>query len=309
MNNDKLSELLTALTDGEATISEQEIIRKASESDDFLMKALEREKKFKLMVGRACGKTKAPESLRIKIDDLISGRKQIPAGASATGLYQSDENKIPATITISSGKLSKKRMPVNGDIADGTSAFKPNRIRLYRIAAIAAIFLMALILYIYQGTGTTSASTQILEDLVYEHYTSHGGSLIPVTFIAENTLHAEQILDQDYDISLIVPELDGATFSGVVYAEFASNYHTPLLEYTVGDGDNIYVFAFCLDNLNKYGILERDDQAVSNITDINDVHIKEIGGMHVVSWKWNNVWYSAISNHDGQTIASMLPRH
>jgi hypothetical protein len=36
--------------------------------------------------------------------------------------------------------------------------------------------------------------------------------------------------------------------------------------------------------------------------------VADIQGKHVVSWQWQDTWYTAVSNHSGDVIAAMLPR-
>lgn len=286
-NRDELLELITAIIDGEASEKEKEHFFRAAKVDSSLHHALEREKKIKHLIATRSRRVRAPEHLGQNIRNLIAAEaRKLSNSGNTEAARVSSLTGAPHTVDSS----RKKRRPP-----------------FFSLFAVAAAFLLAALVYVYQGS--VSSERYVVEDLVFEHYNNHGGSLLPVSFASESTEHAEQILSNDYNISLTVPELQGARFSGVVYAEFATGYHTPLLEYTVGDGDHIYVFAFCLDELKKYRVLERDNMAVNRISDINDVYIKEIGGKHVVSWKWHDVWYSAISNHDGKTIASMLPKH
>lgn len=296
-NKEELLELVTAVIDGEASEAEKEQFRREAESDTTLTLALERERKIKQLIATRCKRAKTPDHVTLKIRALISAEAKSQAQASS----QTMKGELPERnrSDISTGTEAVQQQPA--DIKR-----RPD-LTFYRLLAIAAAFLLAALLYVYQGSAVSEY--YIVEDLVYEHYNNHGGNLLPVTFASESTAHAEEILNEDYNLRLTVPELQGARFSGVVYAEFTTNFHTPLLEYTVDDGDHIYVFAFCLDELNKIGDLERDGAAVNRITDINDVYIKEIEGKHVVSWKWHDIWYSAISNHDGETIAAMLPKH
>ncbi|MFU8860877.1 MAG: hypothetical protein ACNA8K_10660 [Cyclonatronaceae bacterium] len=284
---EELLELVTAIVDGEASEKEKERYLRAARDDSYFHHALEREKKIKNVIATRSHRAKTPEHLAHNIRTLIA----------------TEARKSGATSTAENTRISS----ISGSSQSSDSVKRKRRPSYFSLFAVAAAFLLAALLHLYQGTVSTES--YIVEDLVFEHYNNHGGSLLPVSFASESTGHAEQILSNDYNISLTVPELQGASFSGVVYAEFVSGYHTPLIEYTVDDGDHIYVFAFCLDELKKYRLLERDNAAVNRITDINDVYIKEIGGKHVVSWKWHDVWYSAISNHNGETIASMLPKH
>jgi negative regulator of sigma E activity len=281
-----MMELITALADGEANESDKQAFAEAVQKNPALQQALERERRLKNLIAERCAKVPVPVHLNERI------RSAIKAEAAGNPIADRSDNRAVGSIAGRSGKNAKTG--------------RSGKSYLYTLMGIAATVLLAVSIYLFRSD--TPNRMQIVEDLVYEHYTNHGGSLLPVSFASENTGHAQEILHHNYDIELIIPELEGAAFAGVVYAEFAKDFHTPLLEYTVDYGDNIYIFAFCLDQLSKHDILDRDDIAASRIKDINDVYIKEIGGKHVVSWKWHDVWYAAISDHDGQTLASMLPR-
>jgi hypothetical protein len=304
-NREELLELVTAVIDGEASEAEIEQFRRAAENDTTLTLALERERKIKHLIATRYKRSKTPDHVSVKIRALILAESQ--SQAQAPTQTRAETQTRPADLSDHNRSENAHGTGTGSGQKQPADPKRRPDLTVYRLLAIAAVFLLAALLYVYQGSTVTEY--YIVEDLVYEHYNNHGGNLLPVTFASESTTHAEEILNDDYNLRLTVPELQGAVFSGVVYAEFTSDFHTPLLEYTVDDGDHIYVFAFCLDELNKFGVLERDGAAVNRITDINDVHIKEIGGKHVVSWKWHDVWYSAISNHDGETIAAMLPKH
>jgi hypothetical protein len=100
-----------------------------------------------------------------------------------------------------------------------------------------------------------------------------------------------------------IPNIDGAEFCGVVLSEITADYITPLLEYETSDQNYIYLFVFDEQQLIKNGTLARNPDAISTCVTNGDYYIENVKGTHVVSWKWKNHWYSAISNYNGDHLA------
>jgi hypothetical protein len=83
-----------------------------------------------------------------------------------------------------------------------------------------------------------------------------------------------------------------------------------VLTYATADAtDLIHIFVFKVDRMDDGISLQRDPDAVAKCsTDPDAVHVADIQGKHVVSWQWQDTWYTAVSNHSGDVIAAMLPR-
>lgn len=170
----------------------------------------------------------------------------------------------------------------------------------------AAVLVAGFFIYWFQPEGEIY-QTNTVEFLTFQHYQNHGGILPATLQDVFDTSEAHLMLRDKFGCNVTVPELKGARFAGVLYADFFEGYHTPLLGYEVADGDFIYIFAFELKDLDKYPALVRNSDAVKAIVRHNDVYIVKIEEHDVVSWKWEGVWYSAVSNHDGAVVAAMLP--
>lgn len=177
---------------------------------------------------------------------------------------------------------------------------------------LAAILVIAAFIYIYQYPGSDTEdirSTQTIlpavEEHVYNHFVTNRGEFIypDVTSDASDEIHRKVFEEFGYDVT--VPLLADISLAGVVYSEFLPEYRSPLFEYKVDDGDFIYIFAFHIPEMEKY--LHRNADAVDYCVSDNAYHITSFGGKDLVSWKWEDIWYVGISNHDGQTFTSLLP--
>lgn len=134
------------------------------------------------------------------------------------------------------------------------------------------------------------------------HLTSSLASYQPISLN-----HASEILKDEMSHQLRLPSIDGANLRRVFQITFADGYTTPVLEFfQKGINETVHVFAFRLNDLEKEGKMIRDPEAVKLCKTFNDYHIKEINDKHVVSWKWGEYWYTAISNHNGDDLIALL---
>jgi len=106
---------------------------------------------------------------------------------------------------------------------------------------------------------------------------------------------------------MTIPHLKGTEFAGLIMADFHSGMQAPLLKYTQSDiGESIYIFAFNLDQLESFDQMKREENAVKSCTTQTDYFVNNIDGTHVVSWLWDDNWYSAVSNHNGHDLAALV---
>jgi len=52
--------------------------------------------------------------------------------------------------------------------------------------------------------------------------------------------------------------------------------------------------------------IRREEKAAESCTTQTDYFVNDINGTHVVSWKWDDNWYSAVSNHNGHDLAALV---
>lgn len=173
--------------------------------------------------------------------------------------------------------------------------------------AAAAIVLLSAMMQIY--TMVTVPSTFDVEAHAWRHFNSGmaQANLIPLGLTS--TEQAKSKIFEAMGMDVTVPELNGAEFVGLHDVDFVDGYHAPVLSYAAAPGDLIHIFVFNVANMAGGTRLERDPEAVRMCSNNpNAVHVADIQGKHVVSWQWQDTWYTAVSNHSGEVIAAMLPR-
>lgn len=262
-------EILSAFVDKEVSEKESQELQSLIQTDSVAKRFTDDERELKQCVKRACSKTKASDELRSRCLDVI-GLQNI------------------SSIFGQPASTSKKGKPY------------------YKLMAAASVLLVVSMAFWFTNNQLTSANSQVfgVESYVYQHFmNNHNVELMPY-----DTQTAQAYIFSTYQIDMTVPELDGATFKGMTYSEFVPGYNAPILIYHVADTpDPVMIFAFEVNSMYGDIILERDEYAIATCIGHDDVHIKDIDGKHVVSWKWNGTWYSGISHHDGEVLASMLP--
>lgn len=272
-------ELISAFIDNELSSSERDSLTKEAETNKEIADEIERQKKFKQFI-----------LTKVKRVPLPNDSRQRIMSALAEEMSKSSEltNRIEPTPTPIS-RLNKK-----------VSQPRPWLL-------VAAILLLSALIYLSRTNSTTLDDFKSVEFVSYQHFQNHSGSFVGKAYGIETTQQAIDFLKEHYSCDITVPELNGAQFAGVLYADFHDGFHTPLLSYKVAEDDFIYIFAFELKHLNNLTDLKREPNAVNAIIRHNDVFTVTFNEHDVLSWKWGDVWYSAVSKHKGNMIAAMLP--
>ncbi len=277
-------ELLTPVVDNEVSAEERDAFLEFIAHDEDLKQEFESMKQIKALMADRCPCAKAPESLKDFLSDYCSSDTETP-------VYDIPNKK----------SLSQQEQPNNS-----VSSAEYSKWWYYAAAAIV-VFTVSVWSFLNYGSSVVESPRYNIEEYAYQHFMKHDGKLVPPTISTASLGSAEIELAQNYDMSMTIPELDKAEFKGVVYEEFVPDFKAPMLEYYVpGEDQFIYIFAFNIDKIEQFGQLVRNQEAVKTCTKSRDFHVRNINGKHVVSWKWNNIWYAAISNHDGNTLASLV---
>lgn len=180
------------------------------------------------------------------------------------------------------------------------------------INTFASYFLAIAAIFIFAWTGYTYLNKPISTEQSFEYYVSEtfvnaGGSYLEPDWTFQDHETAELAISEHYNYKVHVPTIKGATFIGVVDVENQNGLHIPILQYHQKDiNEFIYLFAFEMhDQLPMTSL--RLEEAVKSCQQSTDYHVSAMReGKHVVSWKWDNTWYSAVSNHNGNDLAALV---
>lgn len=286
-------ELVTPIVDGETTEDEKiaffAFIKNHSDVKNLYLS----EKRTKELVQSQLSKAKAPLRLRKNIHKFLESQGELNGSTS-----------VPRTDIDLPRSINKT--PNRSGARNQSDTKNKSRIPNWRVfsAAASVVLIVVLTIFFYRRLHPGFSN---IDEHTYQQFIAHKGSLITPTIGTDNVDEAELSLAKDYKFSLDIPLLDGANFKGIVYDDFAPNFKTPLLEYQLSDADdNIYIYAFKMDDIKRNKKFVRNSAAVQTCNAPNKYHIQEINGKHIVSWKWGDVWYSAISNHDGHELTSMI---
>lgn len=285
-------ELITPVIDGEVSEEKQEAFFQYIEGDTEVRRQYESEKKIKELMAERCPRVEAPPHLRDRIREFVrdKGSEKYPAEMHDLRMdhpsYIEDEEQVQ----------EKK---------------EPSFSRRYRwpLAAAASLLLLVAVLGLwpYGGNPVSGSEGYNVEEYVYRHYSDYTDELVRPTINTASISSAELSLSEGYGLSMQVPPLNDTEFAGVVFSEFVPGFKTPMFKYYQPSADqHIYIFAFNIDSLERYKKLKRTRSAIENCKTRKDFHVIDFEGKHVVTWKWENTWYAAISNHEGNRLASLV---
>lgn len=111
--------------------------------------------------------------------------------------------------------------------------------------------------------------------------------------------------------SFDIPKITGASFLGFLWVEPVAGFKVPVLRYFVSAEDQlVYVFVFDLIEILKFDNLMPHQDAYRACRHPMCGQVVEAQGNQLVSWKWENYWYIAVSNFSGRKLASLIdPLH
>jgi len=298
LTKEEAIKLITSVVDGEVDESTRNSFFNYIEQDSEVRNQYESIKRVKKLVTDRCPSHKAPDSLKLRVQKfLLQEQGKLSELDNSTA---SNDTAVDKPSHIPSDKQN--------DTGNTPFPKTKNQSTFQKwLYAAAASFLIIAAFWglVYNNQSVQEAYS--IEEHVYRHFDSHQGKLVPPTINTENLSDAEVQLASTFNMKMTVPPLSNAQFKGVAINEFVPGYEAPLLEYYLPDEDQfIYIFAFDMNKLDQFGSLNRSQEAVKKCVRPEDFHIKNVNGKHVVSWRWNGIWYAAISNHDGETLASLV---
>ncbi|MGD8426720.1 MAG: hypothetical protein PVH63_03765 [Balneolaceae bacterium] len=282
--------LITPVVDNEVSSEERRAFMNYIAEHEDVRKKYESIKNIKLLVHSRCPCAKAPDRLRNYIKKIQ--REGVPA-----------ESEDPIYDVPCSGPANHKPASALSEKEISNKLF-PRWLLPFAASILIAAITWGFFIFLYPASNE---SVYNVEENAYQQFVKHQGKFIQPTISTPSLGSAEIRLASDFDMPMTVPSIQNAELKGIVFAEFVPHYNAPMLEYYIPSEDQyIYIFAFKLDRLEKFGHLVRDSGAVKACNKPKDYYIRNINGKHVVSWKWNNVWYAAISNQDGKTLVSLV---
>ncbi len=278
-------ELVTPVVDGEAGEEESKVFFQYIDTHPDVRQYYEEELWLKKLVRDKVVYESAPDNLKDKVLHLIESLVEQDGKGSSVGPAE----PLPGHEKRHQAGIIQKS-----------------------IYALAAALVFSAFIYFNLFTGQESADMQAvqsgllgLEEHVYNYFVSKEGKFIEPD-IHEISVEKLQVkIYEHFGSNFSVPKLSDITLAGAVISEFLPDYHTPLFEYKVEEEDIIYIFAFHIPEMEQH--LVRDSLAVDYCIRDDAYYIATIGDKDLVSWKWDDIWYVGISNHDGDAIASMLP--
>ena len=290
--------------DDELSEAEKLRIKELEEHHVVLKKFIQSEKEIKNALSEKLERRRAPEVLKNRIQDKLQQE-----------LLERDTKAIPISDAQTKEKGSETHNgsinPANGADSGTTNNNKTVIKKLFPYLAIAASILIIVSIGLLSTSNetsnenATSTASASIESYTFKHFNEHA-QLINENASISDIANAEKYIREQVNKSMVVPRLNSANFNGVEMIEFISGYKTPVLVYNQPDiNEYIYIFTF---DLNQFpsSKLKRNELAIKNCIKQSDYFVENVNGKHVVSWKWGTIWYTAISNHDGNKLAALV---
>lgn len=279
--------LLPAVIDNEATAQEEALFFEYIKYDPEVEREYFATLQVKRLLSDHLPKKPAPDYLKDRImqqlhEHIESERLNQPKALPQTGMR----------------KKSKE--------SNRSSVFRIG-VRYVAAASIILVLTLMVVQLLERSTGSIEDEFFVIENITAQHFSEMKGEYIEPHFATDSPSEAENYLMDHYGMEMTIPHLKNTQFAGVVLADFHNGMQVPLLEYIQEElGENIYIFAMDLRRLYETNEIRREKNAAESCTTQTDYFVNDIDGIHVVSWKWDDNWYSAVSNHNGHDLASLV---
>lgn len=300
LNKKEAIRLLTLVVDNEASEEEKIAFFKYIQSDKEVKKKYESLLFVKQLLKTKYSRENAPDHLRKKISGIIEDmewEKEQESKVDNTSTYLNDSHAF---------NDNNYDSPQSKDRSSLYKLLKPARY----LAAASVIFIFSLLTieFLEKVSSDRLFHQSSVEQVAMSHFTT--GSHLQASLASYQPIsfdHASQLLKDEMEYSPRLPKIEGASLNKILHTTFSDGYTIPVLEFhQAGIDETIYVFAFKVDDFEAKRSIERDPEAVKSCKTYDDYHIKEINGKHVVSWKWGEYWYTAVSNHNGNDLIALV---
>lgn len=290
-------QLLPAVIDNEASYEERVAFFDYIEKDENVRIEYESELFIKKLLNEKLTKRSAPESLKKRINETIQ---------DMTRESSTESNTDDTSAALKS--IEKK----NDHIKKGYNPFRSVHKPVRYIAAAAVILILSFVtIELLDRSSHVSFDTLSVERAAFTHFMDETFDDVSLSGIIPGSVEdASDYLHNELSHPLRLPLIEGAEINKVIYADFITDFKTPVIDFYQSDIDeHVIVFAFDIDQLKSNKQIVRDPEAVVKCKTYDDYHIREIEDKHVVSWKWGDYWYTAISNHNGEDLIALVEPH
>jgi len=279
--------LLPAVIDDEVTDEERAAFFEYINHDPEVEREYYSTLQVKRLLSEHLPKKPAPEYLKNRIMQQL--HKEMESGK----LHQSN----------TSLKTVKAARKTSGN---WNSVFQTG-IRYVAAASVILILTLMVVQLLERSTGGVQSEYYVIENITAQHFSNTNGEFLEPHFATNSPDEAETYLSDHYGMDITIPHLKNTRFAGVILADFHNGIQVPLLEYIQDEIDeNIYIFAMNFNELYETTDIRREKKAAESCTTQTDYFVNDINGTHVVSWKWDDNWYSAVSNHNGHDLAALV---
>lgn len=300
LNKKEAIQLLPFIVDNEASEEDKLAFFKYIQTDQKIRKKYESLLFVKRLLKTKYSREDAPDRLKKKISGIIEDMEW----------EKEQESKVDNTSSYLGDSSSFSTDTFKDQSNDSSTSFlkllKPAR---YLVAAsVIFIFSLLTIELLERMSGERIYNQQSVERVALNHFTT--GSHIEASLASYQPVsfdHASQLLEEQMAYSPRLPQIKGASLRSIVHTTFFENHTIPVFEFYQSEIDeSIHIFAFKIGEFDDPGMVVRDPEAVENCKGYDDYHIKEIKNKHIVSWKWGDYWYTAVSNHNGKDLIALV---
>lgn len=283
-------DILPAVVDGEVSDEFKTAFMAYIETDPDVREEYESALLIKKLLSEKLRRLKAPEHLKLKVSRLIH---EMDSESSLRDMETETETIRESSKTSQDGSFTH------------TILFPALR---YIAAAAVILFITLTTLRFLDRMDTADEfMAATVENYTAVHFANTSGKVPAYHFETTSEQDAEQYLRDHHGVSITVPKISGAQFSGVFMSDFFNGMVAPLLEYQQPEiGESIFLFAFSVNDIDKRKNIVRNREAVEKCVKTTDFHVVEVDSRHVLSWKWNDNWYTAVSNHNGYDLATLI---
>ncbi|HKL14835.1 MAG TPA: hypothetical protein VJ915_04330 [Balneolaceae bacterium] len=293
-------ELMPFVVDNEASEQEKVAFFKYIQTDSEVKKNYESLLFVKQLLKTKYSRENAPEHLKDKITAIIEDME-----------WEKDQD---SKVDNSSSYYGKDSTFDGGSYKESTQEKKSPLLKLLKparyLVAASVIFIFSLLTieFLDQMSSDRFYNQNSLEYVALNHFNT--GSHLEASlasFNPESFDHASQLLEERMSYTPRLPKIEGADLRSIVHTTFTNGHNVPVLDfYQAGLDEAIHVFAFKVGEFDDPNMIPRDPEAVKSCKTYDDYHIKNINGKHVVSWKWGDYWYTAVSNHNGNDLIALV---